>query len=105
MQLPLTTPPAWAYDYCYFFYFLAVIQFFAGAYAIAKIVGKSMTVAAILALSITINCLTTLMLFWMCRGALRHEYFTDTMSKTTSAMPPHVTGCPPGRRLMNGACV
>ena len=71
MQLPLTTPPAWAYDYCYFFYFLAVIQFFAGAYAIAKIVGKSMTVAAILALSITINCLTTLMLFWMCRGALR----------------------------------
>jgi hypothetical protein len=80
MQLPLTTPPAWAYDYCYFFYFLAVIQFFAGAYAIAKIVGKSMTVAAILALSITINCLTTLMLFWMCRGALRgssHEGFTQ----------------------------
>ena len=71
MQLPLTTAPSWAYDYCYFFYFLAVIQFFAGAYAIAKIVGKSMTVAAILALSITINCLTTLMLFWMCRGALR----------------------------------
>ena len=40
MQLPLTTPPAWAYDYCYFFYFLAVIQFFAGAYAIAKICSR-----------------------------------------------------------------
>jgi hypothetical protein len=95
MNLPLTTPPSWAYDYCYFFYFLAVIQFFAGAYAIAKIVGKSMTVAAILALSITINCLTTLMLFWMCRGALRREYFDNNMAGA----------CPPGKRMMNGMCV
>ena len=59
MNLPLTTPPSWAYDYCYFFYFLAAIQFFAGAYAISKIIVKNPTVAAILALSIVINCLTT----------------------------------------------
>lgn len=94
MNLPLTTPPSWAYDYCYFFYFLAAIQFFAGAYAISKIIVKNPTVAAILALSIVINCLTTLMLFWMCRGSLRREYFTT-----------NVMGCSAPKRMVNGQCV
>jgi hypothetical protein len=70
-SLPLTTPPTWAYDYCYFFYFLAVFQFVFGVYGITQIYSKNMTVAAVLLLSIGINCLTTFMLFWMCRGSLR----------------------------------
>ena len=72
-SLPFTTPPTWAYDYCYFFYFLGVIQFVLGVYAISQIVSKHMGVAAILLMSIFINCLTTFMLFWMCRGSLRRN--------------------------------
>ena len=70
-DLPFTTPPTWAYDYCYFFYFLAVIQLIFGVYAISQIYSKNLTVVAALLLSIGINCLTTFMLFWMCRGSLR----------------------------------
>lgn len=73
-QLPYTTPPFWAYDYCYFFYFLALIQLVVGLYGITKIIGKNKNVAFILALSIAINCLTTLMLFWMCRGSLKERF-------------------------------
>ena len=72
-QLPLSTPPAWAYDYCYFFYFLAVIQLVAGLYGISQIYAKNLSVAAILLVSIGVNCLTTFMLFWMCRGSLQRN--------------------------------
>jgi uncharacterized membrane protein YgcG len=82
-QLPYTTPPFWAYDYCYFFYFLAVIQLVVGLYGITKIIGKNKNVAFILALSIAINCLTTLMLFWMCRGSLKERFEVECTCGST----------------------
>jgi NADH:ubiquinone oxidoreductase subunit K len=70
MHLPMETPPTWASDYCYYFYFLAAIQFVVGLFGIFKLGTKNLSVSIVLLLSIAINALTTMMIFWMCRASL-----------------------------------
>jgi drug/metabolite transporter superfamily protein YnfA len=73
MNLPYEQPPAWAGDYCYYFYFLAAIQLIVGGYGIATIFRKSLVVTAVLSLNLLITVLVTMMIFWMCRSSLANQ--------------------------------
>lgn len=70
VALPMEYPPSWAADYCYYFYFLAAIQLVTGLIALFKLGAKNLGVSAVILLSILINAVTTMTLFWMCRASL-----------------------------------
>ena len=79
MDFPFTQPPSWAYDYCYFFYFLAVIQVVLSIFAIVMMKKKEVPVIVAVLLGVAVQSLTSLMLFWMCRGSLKDKRVVVTV--------------------------
>jgi hypothetical protein len=71
--------PSWAYDFCYYYFAMAVIVALYGVYALFQLFTlpgmvkrfiPTTTIAIGLILSITLSTVLSLMQFWICRSAL-----------------------------------
>lgn len=72
--------PSWAYDFCYYYAFVAAIVVVSTVYSIVSlfmlpaVVKKLMPISSItisLMLSAVVSIVLTMMQFWICRGALK----------------------------------
>lgn len=79
MESVLDTP-SWAYDFCYYYAFVAAIVVVTSVYSMVKLfmlpamVKKFLPITSIivsLILSAVVSVVLTMMQFWICRGALK----------------------------------
>jgi hypothetical protein len=90
--------PSWAYDFCYYYAFVAAIVVVSSIYSIFQmlmlpgLVKKMLPLTSIIlgiVLSTVVTVVLTMMQFWICRGALgsrtekfmTKEYFEDKKAK------------------------
>lgn len=107
MNMVLETP-SWAYDFCYYYAFVAAIVVVTSVYSLVKLfmlpaLAKkflpmtSLTVSLIL--SAVVSVVLTMMQFWICRGALKTEENFANKRKQAQAR----AQAKPHRRHMSGA--
>jgi hypothetical protein len=79
-MIALLETPSWAYDFCYFFVFVAAIVVVNAVYSMVNIfrlpevIKKMLPITSIilsLVLSAMVAVVMTMMQFWICRGALQ----------------------------------
>lgn len=109
MNMVLETP-SWAYDFCYYYAFVAAIVVVTSVYSLVKLfmlpaLAKkflpmtSLTVSLIL--SAVVSVVLTMMQFWICRGALKtEEHFANAKAKAKAQTKARAQ---PHRRHMSGA--
>ena len=89
--------PSWAYDFCYYYAFVAAIVVVSSIYSIVQmlmlpgLVKKMLPLTSIIlaiVLSTVVTVVLTMMQFWICRGALAEkftkEYFEDKKAKVVT---------------------
>jgi hypothetical protein len=110
--------PAWAYDFCYYYAFVAAIVVVSTVYSLVKLMMlpslakkflpmTSLTLTLILSAVVTV--VLTMMQFWICRGALRpKEKFAVRCSGTSECTDvmglPQNSDCTCGARGFCGGC-
>jgi hypothetical protein len=118
--------PAWAYDFCYYYAFVAAIVVVSTVYSLVKLLMlpslakkflpmTSLTLTLILSALVTV--VLTMMQFWICRGALgpkerfrnrRLEKFAVRCSGTSDCTDvmglPQDADCTCGERGLCGGC-
>ena len=113
--------PSWAYDFCYYYAFVAAIVVVSAGYSIVKLLllpalaKKFVPVTSLvlsLVLSAAVSVVLTMMQFWICRGALKREAFAVQCDKSKgnadclSVMgTPQSSDCTCGDRGFCGGCV
>ncbi len=125
------TVPSWAYDFCYYYFAMAVIVALYGLYALLQLFTlpgmikkfvPTTTIAIGLILSIGLSVVLSLMQFWICRSALAprgkegfvakgksgKEHFAVACSSDTDCQAvmgtPQGSGCACGGRGLCGGC-
>jgi len=115
--------PSWAYDFCYYYAFVAAIVVVGAIYSLVQLmmlpglVKKLMPITSVsltLILSTIVTVVLTMMQFWICRGALapRTEKFAvqcKSQENCTAVMGPQTQTpdslCTCGGRGFCGGCV
>ena len=67
----LETPPAWAFNWCYYFAAMAALAFLNGLTAIFYSKNLGLLLTVLFMILMLIQTATFLTLFWMCRSSLR----------------------------------
>lgn len=109
--------PSWAYDFCYYYLFVAVFVVIYSIYALYKllvlpgVVKKfvpMVTMAIALILSTAVTVIVTMLQFWVCRGALAPEHFAVRCANTADCTAvngtPQGSTCTCGSRGLCGGC-
>jgi hypothetical protein len=117
MDAVLATP-SWAYDFCYYYAFVAAIVVVSAGYSVVRLLllpalAKKVVPVTSLVISLVLSALVTVVLtmmqFWICRGALKHEPFAvqckspDDCTDVTGT--PQGPDCTCGGRGFCGGCV
>ena len=117
----LLATPSWAYDFCYYYAFVAAIVVVSSVYSLVKLVMlpslvkkllPTTSIAVSLILSALVAVVLTMMQFWVCRGALKptKEKFAvkcPTGEEECKAVmgTPQGPDCTCGERGVCGGCV
>jgi hypothetical protein len=117
------TVPSWAYDFCYYYFAMAVIVALYGLYALVQLFTlpgmikkfvPTTTIAIGLILSVGLSVVLSLMQFWICRSALApasavKEKFAVKCSGDADCQAvmgtPQGSTCSCGGRDLCGGCV
>ena len=113
--------PSWAYDFCYYYAFVAAIVVVSAGYSVVRILllpalaKKVLPVTSLvlsLILSAAVTVVLTMMQFWICRGALNREAFAVQCDKSKGSAncvavmgPPQGSDCTCGDRGLCGGCI
>jgi hypothetical protein len=72
VDMDLSTPPAWAYSWCYYFLFAAAIPVISAVLLLLNNEGKiGMSALLLFSFAALIQGATFLTMFWMCRTSLK----------------------------------
>lgn len=113
----LLKTPGWAYDFCYYYAFVAAIVVVTALTSVVQLVmlpasaKKSVPLTWMvvsLLLSALVTVVLTMMQFWICRGALREKFAVKCakMGDCTAVMGvPQGSMCECGGRGLCGGCM